>query len=201
MKRYPHGFSGGQRQRIGIARALAAEPQFIVADEPIWAFDVSIQAQSMNLFDDLQERLGLTCLFISHDLRAVRHVSDRIAVMYLGRIVELADATGIISRQVHPYTRALISAVPVADPKLEKQRKRVLLQGDGPSPINPPKGCQFHTRCPYAIAACSRAVPALTEIQPRQLASRIRVSREDPDVEAVAAMPGDVRFALDDQGR
>jgi len=199
VKRYPHEFSGGQRQRIGIARALAADPRFIVADEPISALDVSIQAQIMNLLADLQERFELTYLFISHDLRAVRHVSDRVAVMYLGRIVELANATDIYSRQIHPYTKALISAVPVADPKLEKQRKRVVLQGDVPSPINPPTGCQFHTRCPYAIAACSRVVPAMSEIQPQHFASCIRVSPEHPDVEAVAAMPGDRHFAPDDR--
>ncbi|MGB5038080.1 MAG: oligopeptide/dipeptide ABC transporter ATP-binding protein [Blastocatellia bacterium] len=194
VKRYPHEFSGGQRQRIGIARALAADPEFIVADEPISALDVSIQAQIMNLMEDLQEQFGLTYLFISHDLRAVRHVSDRVAVMYLGKIAELAISKDIYIRQIHPYTRALISAVPVPDPKVEKQRKRIVLQGDVPSPINPPPGCHFHTRCPYAIAACARIVPALREIQPEHFASCIRVSPEYPDIDAVAKMPGERHF-------
>ena len=197
VKRYPHEFSGGQRQRIGIARALAADPEFIVADEPISALDVSIQAQIMNLMEDLQEQFGLTYLFISHDLRAVRHVSDRVAVMYLGKIAELANAKDIYAKQIHPYTRALISAVPVPDPKVEKLRKRVVLQGDVPSPINPPPGCHFHKRCPYAIPACSRIVPTLREIQPEHFASCIRVSPEYPDVDAVAKKPGERHFGED----
>jgi oligopeptide transport system ATP-binding protein len=187
VKRYPHEFSGGQRQRIGIARALAAEPEFIVADEPISALDVSIQSQIMNLMEDLQNEFGLTYLFISHDLRAVRHVSDRVAVMYLGEIAELARSKDIYKLQIHPYTKALISAVPVPDPQVEKQRQRIVLQGDVPSPINPPTGCHFHTRCPYAVAECSRLKPILREIQPEHYASCIRVSPEHPNIEEVAA--------------
>jgi oligopeptide transport system ATP-binding protein len=194
IKRYPHEFSGGQRQRIGIARALAASPEFVVADEPISALDVSIQAQIMNLMAELQEQFGLTYLFISHDLRAVRHVSDRVAVMYLGKLVELADAKDIYGVQIHPYTKALISAVPVPDPQVEKVRQRIVLQGDVPSPINPPTGCHFRTRCPYAIKECGQITPILREIQPRHFASCIRVSPEEPDVHAVAAKPGNVFF-------
>jgi oligopeptide transport system ATP-binding protein len=194
VKRYPHEFSGGQRQRIGIARALAANPDFIVADEPISALDVSIQAQIMNLMEDLQNEFGLTYLFISHDLRAVRHVSDRVAVMYLGEIAELARSKDIYKLQIHPYTKALISAVPVPEPAVEKQRKRIVLQGDVPSPINPPNGCHFHTRCPYAIAECARLKPVLREIQPEHFASCIRVSPEHPNIEEVAAMPGEKFF-------
>jgi oligopeptide transport system ATP-binding protein len=189
IKRYPHEFSGGQRQRIGIARALAANPDFIVADEPISALDVSIQAQIMNLLEKLQRERNLTYLFISHDLRAVRHVSDRIAVMYLGRIVELAEAKTVYAEPLMPYTKALISAVPVPDPEIEAKRQRIVLQGDVPSPINPPAGCPFHTRCPFAIQACKENVPRLVEIKPQHFAACIRLSPDEPHIERVA--PGD----------
>jgi oligopeptide transport system ATP-binding protein len=186
VKRYPHEFSGGQRQRIGIARALAADPDFIVADEPISALDVSIQAQIMNLLARLQRERDLTYLFISHDLRAIRHVSDRVAVMYLGKLVELADAKVIYADPLMPYTKALISAVPVPDPVVEATRQRIVLQGDVPSPINPPQGCRFHTRCPWAIEACKEVVPPLAEIKPNHFAACIRISPEEPDIEQVA---------------
>lgn len=186
-RRYPHEFSGGQRQRIGIARALAVDPEFIVADEPISALDVSIQAQIMNLMERLQTEKGLTYLFISHDLRAVRHLSDRIAVMYLGRIVELGLGKDVYSDPLMPYTKALISAVPVPDPEIEAKRERIILQGDVPSPINPPTGCHFHTRCAYAIDDCRRIVPQLVEIKPLHQAACIRISPEHPDIDANAA--------------
>jgi oligopeptide transport system ATP-binding protein len=185
-KRYPHEFSGGQRQRIGIARALAVDPDFIVADEPISALDVSIQAQIMNLLKKLQREKNLTYLFISHDLRAIRHVSNRVAVMYLGKLVEVADARTIYADPLMPYTKALISAVPVPDPKVEATRQRIVLEGDVPSPINPPQGCRFHTRCPYVIQACKEVVPPLVEVKPDHFAACIRISPDQPDIEKVA---------------
>lgn len=187
VKRYPHEFSGGQRQRIGIARALAVDPEFIVADEPISALDVSIQAQIMNLMERLQAEKNLTYLFISHDLRAVRHLSDRVAVMYLGKIVELAKGKEIYRESLMPYTKALISAVPVPDPEIEAKRERIILKGDVPSPINPPSGCHFHTRCPYAIAECKRQVPQLVEIKPNHFAACIRINADKPNIENNAA--------------
>jgi oligopeptide/dipeptide ABC transporter ATP-binding protein len=197
IKRFPHEFSGGQRQRIGIARALAVDPDFIVADEPISALDVSIQAQIMNLMERLQREKNLTYLFISHDLRAIRHVSDRVAVMYLGKLVEIADAKVIYDEPLMPYTKALISAVPVPDPEIEASRQRIVLEGDVPSPINPPQGCRFHTRCPYAIQACKEVVPPLAEIKPNHFAACIRISPEQPDIDQVA--PGDAPGLRDAQ--
>ncbi|SFH11583.1 oligopeptide transport system ATP-binding protein [Desulfotomaculum arcticum] len=169
--RFPHEFSGGQRQRIGIARALAVDPEFIVCDEPISALDVSIQAQVVNLLEELQERLGLTYMFIAHDLSMVRHISSRVAVMYLGRVVELAGSDELYDNPLHPYTRALLSSIPVADPDIEAKRKRIILAGDVPSPVNPPPGCAFVTRCPQATKECHQETPAFKEIHDNHLAA------------------------------
>lgn len=169
--RYAHEFSGGQRQRIGIARALATNPRFIVCDEAVSALDVSIQAQVINMFEDLQEEMGLTYLFIAHDLSVVKHISDRIGVMYLGRMVELADSYELTTHPVHPYTKSLISAIPIADPKIARTSKRIVLEGDVPSPLNPPSGCRFRTRCPYATEQCAQEVPEFREISPGHYAA------------------------------
>lgn len=165
-ERFPHEFSGGQRQRIGIARALAIEPQFIIADEPISALDVSVQAQVVNLFKKLQKERGLTYLFIAHDLAMVKHISDRIGVMYLGKLVEVATSERLNANPLHPYTQSLLSAIPLPDPEMQKQRQRIILQGDIPSPLNPPSGCPFRTRCPLAMDVCAQQMPAMLEVEP-----------------------------------
>ena len=164
--RFPHEFSGGQQQRVGIARALAVDPEFIVCDEPISALDVSIQSQVVNMLEDLQAEKGLTYLFIAHDVSVVRHISDRIGVMYLGCLVELADSYELCRHPIHPYTKTLLSAVPLPDPEKSRARQRILLEGDIPSPINPPSGCRFHTRCPYATDRCRQEMPVLKEYGP-----------------------------------
>jgi peptide/nickel transport system ATP-binding protein len=177
MRRYPHEFSGGQRQRIGIARALAMNPAFIICDEPVSALDVSIQAQITNLLEELKGRLGLTYLFISHDLSVVRHISDQVAVMYLGRIVEITSWRELYENPLHPYTQALLSAVPIPDPFVEEKRARIFLEGDVPSPINPPSGCNFHPRCPRTIGACKDIAPALIDVGREHRIACIRVGK------------------------
>lgn len=169
--RYPHEFSGGQRQRIGIARALAVDPEFIVCDEPVSALDVSIQAQIVNMFEELQEELGLTYLFIAHDLSIVKHISNRIGVMYLGKLVELADSNELTFHSLHPYTKSLISAIPMADPNEAKKNKRIALQGEIPSPLDPPSGCRFRTRCPYATKECAESEPEFREVSSNHFAA------------------------------
>ena len=178
MNRYPHEFSGGQRQRVSIARAMALHPDFMVCDEPISALDVSIQAQVINMLMELQQKLGMTYLFIAHDLNVVRHISQRIGVMYLGSLVEVCDAGSLYNNPMHPYTQALLSAIPIPDPKVSRSRKRVVLEGDVPSPINPPKGCRFHTRCPYAADICREQRPEMIEVGPGHTCACHKVTRD-----------------------